>query len=179
MSQGAKNNVAVRTVVLVAIIIVWVAFDQVTKSLVAGQKLDAVFFGPVLGLFDFRLVHNTGGAWGIFSGNPMALGIFSLVVCALLIAYYIWQRNEVNLLQTIGIALIVAGGIGNVIDRFAQGYVVDFIEFSFFDFPVFNVADIGVTCGFVLLFIGIFVAWRKESKQESDNRLASHAEDES
>ena len=167
MDQDAKNNVTRRTVILLVIIIAWVILDQVTKSLVAGQELGAVFFGPVLGLFDFRLVHNTGGAWGIFAGNPAALGVFSLVVCALLVAYYVWQRNEVNLLQTVGIALIVAGGIGNVIDRFMQGYVVDFIEFSFFDFPVFNVADIGVTCGFALLFIGLVVAWRNEPKDKS------------
>lgn len=159
--MGVRN----KTVALFAIVVVWVILDQVTKSLVADQQLDAMFAGPFLGLVDFRLVHNTGGAWGIFAGNPAALGVFSIVVCALMIAYYIWQRNEVNLLQTVGIGLIVAGGIGNVIDRFAQGYVVDFIEFSFFDFPVFNVADIGVTCGFVLLFLGLAIAWRTEGDE--------------
>lgn len=167
MVSDSKNTVATRATVLVAIIVAWVIFDQVTKSLVAGQRLGDQFAGPFLGLVDFRLVHNTGGAWGIFEGNPAALGIFSLVVCALLLGYYIWQRHEVNMLQTVGIALIVAGGIGNVIDRFTQGYVIDFIEFSFFDFPVFNVADIGVTCGFVLLFLGLIAAWRTEAKDES------------
>lgn len=161
--MSVKNKSAV----LACIIVVWVVLDQITKSLVAGQTLGAVFAGPFLGLVDFRLVHNTGAAWGIFEGNPAALGIFSIAVCALMLAYFIWQRKEANLLQTVGIALIVAGGIGNVIDRFAQGYVVDFIEFSFFDFPVFNVADIGVTCGFVLLFLGLVLAWRNEPKEES------------
>ena len=167
MARESKNPVATRTVVLVAIVVIWVVLDQLTKSLVAGQELGVRFAGPFLGLIDFRLVHNTGGAWGIFEGNPAALGVFSLVVCVLLLGYYFWQRREVNMLQTVGIALIVAGGIGNVIDRFAQGYVTDFIEFSFFDFPVFNVADIGVTCGFVLLFLGLIVAWRTEAKDES------------
>ena len=51
--------------------------------------------------------------------------------------------------------MVVAGGIGNAIDRFLMGYVVDFICADFIDFPIFNVADIGVTCGFVLLFIGL------------------------
>jgi len=156
-----------KTLLLIVVIVAWIVLDQVTKSLVAGQPLDKVFAGPFLGLIDFRLVYNTGGAWGLFSGNTTALGVFSLAVCALLLAYYIWQRKEANTLQTVGIALIIAGGIGNVIDRFAQGYVVDFIEFSFFDFPVFNVADIGVTCGFVLLFLGLVIAWRNEPKEES------------
>ena len=149
------------------LVILWVALDQFTKSLVAGQELGKMFAGPFFGLIDFRLVPNTGGAWGMFEGNTLALGVFSLVVCALLIGYYIWQRNEVNLVQTVGIGLIVAGGIGNAIDRFAQGYVVDFIEFSFFDFPVFNVADIGVTCGFVILFLGLAISWRSESRDDS------------
>ena len=138
-----------------------------TKSLFAGQEPGGILAGPFAGLIDIRLVHNTGGAWGIFEGNPSALGIFSIAVCVLLIAYYLWQRHEVNLVQTIGIALIVAGGIGNVIDRFTLGYVTDFIEFAFIDFPVFNVADIGVTCGFVLLLLGLIVSWRNEAKEES------------
>ena len=61
----------------------------------------------------------------------------------------------------------MAGGIGNAIDRFAQSYVVDFIEFSFIDFPVFNVADIGVTCGFVLLFIGLILAFKNEKNKDA------------
>ena len=170
MASEKTVNVAARTGVLVAIVIIWVALDQFTKSLVAGQELGAAFAGPFFGLVDFRLVHNTGGAWGIFEGNTVALGVFSLVVCAALVAFYIWQRNEANLVQVIGIALIIAGGVGNAIDRFAQGFVTDFIEFSFFDFPVFNVADIGVTCGFVLLFIGLLVAWRDESQERPATR---------
>ena len=160
-SQANGAAVKARTAALAVIVVAWVALDQLTKSLVAGQEVGAQFAGPFLGLVDFRLVHNTGGAWGIFAGNTAALGVFSIVVCVLLLCYYFWQRNEVNIAQTVGVSLIVAGGIGNVIDRFAQGYVTDFIEFSFFDFPVFNVADIGVTCGFVILFIGLFVSWRE------------------
>lgn len=166
MTRDEHGSVRNRSVMLAIIVVVWVALDQLTKSLVADQALGTMFAGPFLGLVDFKLVHNTGGAWGIFAGNTMALGMFSLLVCVLLLAYYVWQRHETNVVQTVGIALIVAGGIGNAIDRFAQGYVVDFIEFSFFDFPVFNVADIGVTCGFVLLFLGLVIAWRHEAVQD-------------
>ena len=54
-----------------------------------------------------------------------------------------------------------AGGIGNALDRFTLGYVVDFVDFTFIDFPVFNVADIGVTCGFVVFIASMLYAWRK------------------
>ena len=112
---------------------------------------------------DVRLVHNTGAAWGMFAGNTALLGVFSLVVVCALVGYFVYDRENVNLLQTIGIALVGAGGIGNAIDRFIQGYVTDFIAVTFIDFPVFNVADIGVTCGVVLLFLGFALQWHQES----------------
>ena len=120
--------------------------------------------GLVLGgLVDVRLVHNTGAAWGMFAGNTALLGVFSLMVVCVLVGYFVYDRKNVNLLQTIGIALVGAGGIGNAIDRFIQGYVTDFIAVTFIDFPVFNVADIGVTCGVVLLFLGFALQWHQES----------------
>ena len=159
--QGKKTTA--KLVAFFAIVIVWVVVDQLTKAYFANMEPGGIIAGPFAGVFDIRLVHNTGGAWGIFSDNTMALGVFSLIVCAVMFGYFLWQRNELNALQFIGLALIVAGGIGNAIDRFSQGYVTDFIEFSFFDFPVFNIADIGVTCGFALLIIGFVVAWYIES----------------
>lgn len=63
-------------------------------------------------------------------------------------------------LQVVLIAIVAAGGIGNAIDRFMTGYVVDFICLDFIDFPVFNIADIGVTCGIVLLAITVFMNLR-------------------
>ena len=68
----------------------------------------------------------------------------------------------------LGAALVVAGGLGNAFDRFALGYVVDFIEPVFIDFPVFNVADIGVTCGFVLFLVGVIVSWRHEDRLSAE-----------
>ena len=151
-----------KVALLVAVAALWVAADQLAKSAFSGmQPGDSL--GLVLGgLVDLRLVHNTGAAWGIFAGNTSALGVFSLVVVAALLAYFAWARASANVVQTIGIALVAAGGIGNAIDRFAQGYVTDFIAVTFIDFPVFNVADIGVTCGVALIFIGFLLQWRSE-----------------
>ena len=153
-SRGAK------IAVFAIIVDVWVALDQVVKSLFAGQEPGGIIAGPYLGLIDFRLVHNTGGAWGIFSDSTFALGIFSVIVCLVLAGYFLFNSKDMPWSMTVAFALIVAGGLGNAIDRFAQGCVVDFIEFSFMDFPVFNIADIGVTCGFVLLIIGLLVSFR-------------------
>lgn len=140
----------------------WVALDRVTKSFFDGMEPGSILAGPYLGLIDIRLVHNTGGAWGIFSDSTFGLGVFSLVVCAALAVYCLATLKSSTFAQVVSFALIVAGGVGNAIDRFAQGFVTDFIEFSFMDFPVFNVADIGVTCGFALLVIALALEWRHE-----------------
>lgn len=145
-----------------SVTIVWVLLDQLAKSRFSGMQPGVILAGPFAGIFDIRLVHNTGGAWGVFSDSTFALGVFSIIVCLAMTAFFIASIRQLNGLQTISFALIVAGGIGNAIDRFTQGFVTDFIEFSFIDFPVFNVADIGVTCGVALLFIGFIIAWRAE-----------------
>ena len=162
MPDKGQMKASGKIVLLAAIIVAWVALDQVTKGVFAGmQPGDSL--GCVLGgLVDLRLVHNTGAAWGIFADSTGLLGAFSIVVVCVLVGYIIWDRESANLLQVVGVALVAAGGIGNVIDRFAQGYVTDFLAVTFIDFPVFNVADIGVTCGVVLLFIGFALEWRKE-----------------
>ena len=147
--------------VFVGLAVVWIVLDQFVKGFFAGQQPGGVIAGPFLGLVDIRLVHNTGGAWGIFSDSTFALGVFSLAVCAAIAAYFLVTARQNSMLQTISFALIVAGGIGNAIDRFAQGFVTDMIEFSFFDFPVFNVADIGVTCGFALLVVSMLFTVRQ------------------
>lgn len=169
MGAAEKNvrgmGTAAKAAVFFTVLVVWVLLDQFTKSLFAGMKPGDVLAGPFLGLVDIRLVHNTGGAWGIFSDSTFGLGVFSVVVCVVIAGFFFATIKQTSGLQTFAFALIVAGGIGNAIDRFVQGYVTDFIEFSFFDFPVFNVADIGVTCGFALLIIGLLVSWRKDGAE--------------
>lgn len=160
-----NNRKKVATIVaFFAIVVIWVLVDQLAKSRFAGMVPNGILAGPFAGIFDIRLVHNTGGAWGIFSENTMMLGVFSLVVCVALLVFFFATLKQANWLQTVAIALVVGGGIGNAIDRFLQGYVTDFIEFSFIDFPVFNIADIGVTCGVALLVASLLVEWRKESR---------------
>ena len=157
-----------KRVLFVVLAAAWVALDAFTKAQFHGGIVGRVVFGPVLGLFDFRLIHNTGGAWGIFSNSTFALGVFSLAVCLIASIYFFIASKRMNLFETVGFALVVAGGIGNAIDRFLLGYVVDFIEFAFFEFPVFNVADIGVTCGFVILIIGLIVDISKGDESDKE-----------
>lgn len=158
IERGGKT--AAKAAAFFVIAIAWVVLDQMTKGLFVGMQPGGVLAGPFLGLVDIRLVHNTGGAWGIFSDSTFGLGVFSVIVCLVIAAFFLLTIKDCSMAQTVAFSLIVAGGIGNAIDRFAQGFVTDFIEFSFIDFPVFNVADIGVTCGFALLVISMLFSMR-------------------
>ena len=166
-SAGARP----RRIVFLCLFIAWVVIDQTVKAQFADAVMGRVLAGPFAGLFDFRLVHNTGGAWGIFSGSTVVLGVFAVIVCVIAGGYALIKAKELNWLEVIGFALVVAGGIGNAIDRFTLGYVVDFINLDFMSFPVFNIADIGVTCGFVLIIAGLvfdIVRDRKAAAVSSD-----------
>ena len=152
-------------ILFVLVAAAWFALDVATKGWVSeGWQEGDVVTGPILGLVRFHLVHNTGMAWGMFGDSTFALGVLSLAVCAAATAYLFAFSKRPNTLETTGIALVVAGGLGNALDRFTLGYVVDFIEPVFIDFPVFNVADIGVTCGFAIFLAGMALAWRREDR---------------
>ncbi|MEE0844899.1 MAG: signal peptidase II [Eggerthellaceae bacterium] len=156
-------------ILMAAVVVVWIIIDRATKTYFDQFPLGDLIGGPYAGLFEFFLVHNTGAAWGLFSGSTVTLGVFSLVVSLIIAAAAIVFARRSTWLLSLGAGLIVAGGIGNAIDRFLQGYVVDFINLTFIRFPVFNVADIGVTCGFVLLAVAIALFWRDRPDQQTSN----------
>ena len=162
-----KSNVGPLLITLI-IAFVWVACDQMTKMLFVnispGESLGSLFGG----LIELKLVYNTGAAWGIFQDNPFVLGVFSLLVVAALIVFIVLSRYPISILQTLALALIIGGGIGNALDRFLHGYVIDFIAVTFIEFPVFNIADIGVTCGVVLLLVSILVTTRDKSSNTAE-----------
>lgn len=158
--------VARRFAVFIPIVVAWLVLDQASKLFFNGSyHAGQVISDPILGIFRFHLVYNTGGAWSIFSDATWALGAFSLVVCIALTAYLALTPQHPNTGELIGISLVVAGGIGNAIDRFTLGFVVDFIEPTFIDFPIFNIADIGVTCGIILFIVSLLIHERTEAKR--------------
>ena len=148
LSKRTRN-----TLVFAASALVWLVVDRLTKALADVGAPGTVLWPGIPGVFDLQLVHNTGAAWGLFAGNPAALGWVALVICAVVLVGGHLRRSTASVPEMLGYALILAGGAGNAIDRFTNGYVVDFFNFDLIGFPVFNVADIGVVVGFVLVAI--------------------------
>ncbi|MBN3883875.1 MULTISPECIES: signal peptidase II [unclassified Nostoc] len=126
--------------------------DQITKywvvqSFSLGQTL------PLLpGIFHFTYVTNTGAAFSLLSGKVEWLRWLSLGVSLVLIALALFGPT-LNLWDQLGYGLILGGAMGNGIDRFVLGYVVDFLDFRLINFAVFNVADSFISIGIVCLLI--------------------------
>ena len=144
-----------------------VAADQITKYLTVAYipSLGAQPFIP--GLLQFSYVQNTGAAFSSFEGQQW---LFALIFLAFTVGiFYEYFRSPMPFTQLDRwcIFAIYGGGLGNMIDRVRLGYVVDMIETTFIEFPVFNVADCFITCGCVLLMIHLFLfnkAFWKENK---------------
>jgi signal peptidase II len=130
-----------------------IVIDQIVKQwVVATYPLGGA--GQYIGLgFRFTYEQNTGAAFNLFLGNPYALGTLSAVVSLTILMYLIVRRKTIGTLQRYALACIFAGAVGNMIDRFRLGYVVDFIHFQIpgFNFAVFNIADSCVVIGAALL----------------------------
>ena len=149
-------------IILFSTTCIWFLLDRLTKIYFdSGQfSLGQDITDSFLGIFHLTLVHNTGAAFGMFANGTVILGIISIVVSVVLLALPFLleaikksKKLDFNFsfIQLFCVSIVVAGGIGNAIDRLVMGYVVDFICFDFIDFPVFNIADIGVTCGILIL----------------------------
>lgn len=135
---------------LIAAVII--AVDQISKYLVMTNIGEHDTVTVIKNVFEFVYVQNTGAAFSIMSGKTGFLAAISVIFC-IAIAVYMIKKKPTNKMLCITACLLFAGGAGNAIDRLSRGFVVDFIKTAFVDFPVFNVADIAVTVGAVLLIV--------------------------
>ena len=128
-----------------------VAVDQFTKYLtVANIALYAdVPFLP--GLLQLTYVQNTGAAFSSFEGQQWLFALIFLVFTGMILREFYQKSMGFTTFEWWCIAAIYGGGLGNMIDRVRMGYVVDMIETTFMEFPVFNVADCFITCGCILM----------------------------
>lgn len=156
------------TLIAVAAIFFLVAADQITKLLISSNFEVGESVHIIDGLLDFTYVQNRGAAFGMFADQRW---VFLIATVALLAAIIIlWAKGFItHITGTIAAVLIVAGGVGNMIDRILLGYVVDFIDISpLFSFAVFNVADCCVCIGavFLAIYILFFMDDKKFGKKE-------------
>ena len=156
-----------------AIIIGGVGIDQLTKYLVASNlPIDASPDVKVWeGVFHLRCISNDGAAFGMLDDHRWVFMTVSTVVIIGMLAFMAVQRKKLPLVLGIALSLVISGGIGNMIDRVALGYVIDFIYFVPIDFPCFNAADSFVCIGAVMMFVCIL--FMKEPEKEEKKATAA------
>jgi len=130
-----------------------VLIDQFTKYLMFYNK--KIFINKDFLLFKLDFIKNYGAAFNLFSGSRIFLSFISIIFSILLI-YLILRKNTLNYIELYSYSFILGGTIGNGIDRILRGFVIDFINLNFINFPVFNIADISINIGFIILLYNIF-----------------------
>lgn len=126
--------------------------DQISKFLILQNLEPSQSLAVIKNFFYLTLVYNSGAAFGIFKNQTIFFSIVS-IFAVIAISIYIRKNRNPYFLRDIGLALILGGACGNLIDRLRFGYVVDFLDFKIW--PVFNIADSAITIGVLLIIIGL------------------------
>ncbi|MBP6965405.1 MAG: signal peptidase II [Armatimonadetes bacterium] len=139
------------------------ALDQASKLFVSSkmQHGDSVSAGPL----HVTVVHNTGGAFGLFQSGAALLAIVSLAVVVVIVAYSRRVGSFSGLVGT-ALGLELGGAAGNLADRLRLGYVLDFIDLRVW--PVFNVADAAITIGIVLFAAHLILSGKQTCREDGD-----------
>lgn len=164
-SKLVKKQAPLEYVIYSVIILVGIFLDQLTKLLTANL-MDLYESIPIIkDVIHITYVQNTGAAFGMMKDSRWLFMIVSTVMIIGL-SLYLYLGHAESRLYGISIAMIVSGGIGNMIDRIALGYVVDMIDFTLIDFAVFNGADSFVCVGAGLLILALILDIIKETKEK-------------
>ncbi len=151
------------------------AIDQLIKFAVLKHLVPVGKIVVLDGFLAWTYAENTGAAFSIFSGNTDFLSVFTAVALLIGTGFLIFSKKH-HIIYDICVPLLIAGGLGNLIDRIARGFVIDYIQVLFINFPVFNFADCLVTCSAIALMIYLVYDMIRETKQDRAKKKAESAE---
>ena len=124
--------------------------DQIIKFIVINNN-----FTVIPGFLSLTYTENTGMAFGLNENNVILVILINIVILGIIIKFLKENIDKIDIVVFISLILILTGGFGNLIDRIFRGHVIDFIDVNLFDFPVFNIADIYIIVGAIILVISI------------------------
>jgi signal peptidase II len=149
--------------------------DQWTKYVIQQRLPPYLRVEVIYGFFNLTHVRNTGGAFGIFGGDKGGFGsllfiVVSLIAIGILLFLFFKMKEEKEMIS-FSFSLVLAGAIGNLIDRLHYGEVIDFLDFHLFSYhwPAFNIADSAITIGVILLGYGLLIQGKKSNKSQAPN----------
>ncbi|MCT6848506.1 MAG: signal peptidase II [Apilactobacillus sp.] len=130
-----------------------VGIDQAIKIWISANISETSSTTIIPGVLSITNLHNSGAAWSILEGQQWLFSIITLVAVVAIVYFMIKLKGRKLYLTST--TILLAGILGNFINRFLQGYVVDMFQVDFINFPVFNFADICITFGIIFLFFAI------------------------
>lgn len=145
--------------VTVLIIVLFLIDQWIKYAVVAHIALGAVH-QVIPGVLSLTYLRNNGAAWSMLEGQQWFFYIVSIIALAVLIYFLIRYRTDWR--YELGLALMIAGTLGNFVDRIRQGFVVDMFQLDFISFPIFNFADSCLTVGVIVLMIAILLEDRRD-----------------
>lgn len=158
-------------VISMVTIAVLTAADQIIKIFVENNLKPIGSSSFIDGFVDWHYVRNTGAAFGSFGDRTLLLSIFTGIALAIGIYLIISKRIKSKFCLTCAV-MIIAGGLGNLIDRIFRGFVIDYIEVQFMNFAIFNFADILVTVGAMLLIVYLIIdMFKGKDKKPAGDKL--------
>lgn len=154
-----------KIIYLISLITSNIILDQIIKFVIV-KKIYNSSINIIKGMLNFTYIENTGGAYGIGNDSTFVFIITNIIVITLIGKFILSKKNDISTNIQFSLGLIVAGGIGNLIDRVFRGFVIDYIDFSpLIKYPVFNLADICVVVGCIVIGINIIVEMIKDRKK--------------
>ena len=160
-------------IILIGIIAGGIGLDQLTKLLVANNMSLYESIPVIPSTFNLTYIHNRGAAFGMLANHRWVFMIVS-TVAIIGMAIYLFRFCQEKMLFKVGLALVISGGVGNMIDRIAYGYVIDMIEATFIEtlfgwsFAIFNVADSFVCVGAGLVILRLVMDIIREGKKNEN-----------
>ena len=158
-----KTNTLKKALTGIILSVILIVIDQVTKLMAIHGLMNQQPFVIWDGVYELHYLENRGAAFGIFQGKRVIFLIITIIIL-LFLAYCFWRIPYTRKYATLRgvLVLIAAGAVGNFIDRMYNGYVVDFFYFKVINFPIFNVADIYVTCSAIFLGVLLIFCYKEE-----------------
>ena len=140
-----KNKKNLSVIILGILIVI---IDRITKLLFINKEITII---P--NFLNFTYTENNGVAFGMASDNTILIVLLNIIILAIIIKFLKDKFSKTNYIIILSLIMILAGGVGNLIDRITMGYVIDFIDVNILNFATFNVADISITVGVMTIMI--------------------------
>lgn len=151
-------------------LILLTAADQATKFLTSKFIKPTGSLEIIKNILSLTYVENRGAAFGIMQNSRHIFIVITIILSAVIVYFLFFKKNESKLLN-VSLTLILSGAVGNLIDRIFLGYVVDMIEVTFINYPVFNFADCCVVIGAVLFCIYVMFIYKEPKKEDKNDKI--------